>query len=218
MAFGYTLMKGRQGAAGHIRENGDQREIAVRGLPPETLCAMYALADGNARLCSQRQTDREGQARFSIAEPGHVFVALDGKPMLWEGGEETYLRAAAWLEKQRKTESDARREAAQSQDVSLPDTDIIRQVQQEARDDSIEQDEPTQKQAAMERPSDALLAEEAVLRDALQPAQEKAESAYPFERQPFIQPETENPPEQAYILRPAGEGEPVDALPKRSRF
>lgn len=115
MAYGYSLLRGRQGAEGHIRETGEGRTAHVRGVKPGEKCALYALQAGTARLWDEKRADGEGRARLRAAGPGNLFVACEGGVRLWEGGEDTLLRASAFLTKQRtpekKTEEETKEEA-----------------------------------------------------------------------------------------------------------
>ena len=198
MAFGYTLLKGRGGTSGHIRETDGKREISVRGLPPGSPCALYAWEDGVGVPQDERKTDGDGNARLTAVSPGRVFVAAAGRVMLWEGEEDAYLAASAWLKQQNKRPEEKKE---------------LKNPAQEKPDAA--HDSPEEKKAPeAEKPSDILLAETALLRDAAQPAKEREAAPSPPSS---CQQEKETPPEQAYTLRPAGTGEPVDALPERPR-
>ena len=153
MAFGYPLLKGRGGAAGYARESGGKREISARNIQPGTACSLYAVQDGEYRLCGTKTADGSGNVQWTAPMEGSLFIADGNKVLLWDGGDDAFLQASAWVKKQneKKVEPD---EMLESQEESLPP----------------------------------------------EPEKEK---------------ENESPPERAYTLRPAGEGEPVDTLPER---
>ena len=100
MAFGYALLKGRGGAAGYIRENGDQREVSARDLPPGTPCALYTLLNGECSLCGTENVDSSGNAKWTAPKEGQLFIAAGDRVLLWDGGDSAFLQASAWLKKQ----------------------------------------------------------------------------------------------------------------------
>ncbi len=190
MAFCYALLKGRGGAGGYIREEGNQREVSVRDLPPGACCTLYVNQNGEYRLCGTETADGCGNARWKAPKEGALFLTSGDKVLLWDGGDEAYLRASAWLDSQSR--------------------------------ESAEKDEP-EKENNQEIPqkAEALSAEtlEACMVCAQDNDDRRETPPYPFESR--VPPHTENrqskeyPPEQAYTLRPAGTGEPVDTLPER---
>ena len=96
------MLRGRCGAWGHIRWLGDGRRVLVKGLPPEAACALYAIWEGRARECGRQTADRDGQARFTAALAGRLYVTAEGRVIAWEGGEdaeETYCLACALEER-----------------------------------------------------------------------------------------------------------------------
>ena len=152
MAFGYALLKGRGGAAGYARESGGKREVSARNIQPGTVCSLYAVQDGEYRLCGTETADGSGNAKWTAPMAGSLFIADGNKVLLWDGGDDAFLEASAWLEKQNRKIPEPR-EILEAKEESLP------------------------------------------------PEPEKAK-------------ENESPPERAYTLRPAGDGEPVDTLPE----
>lgn len=100
MAFGYALLKGRAGAAGYVRENGSQREVSVRDLPPNATCSLYAFQDGDYTLCGTKTTDGSGSAKWTAPKEGCIFLTDGNKVLLWDGGDEAFLRASAWVKRQ----------------------------------------------------------------------------------------------------------------------
>lgn len=153
MAFGYALLKGRGGAAGYARESGGKREVSARNIQPGTVCSLYAVQDGEYRLCGTETADGSGYAKWTAPMAGSLFIADGNKVLLWDGGDDAFLEASAWLEKQNRKMPEPR-ETPEAKEESLPP-------------------------------------------------------------EPKKNKEKESPPERAYTLRPAGDGEPVDTLPER---
>lgn len=100
MAFGYALLKGRGGAAGYARESGGKREVSARNLQPETVYSLYAVQDGDYKLCGTETADGSGNAKWTAPMEGSLFIAEGNKVLLWDGGDDAFLQASAWLEKQ----------------------------------------------------------------------------------------------------------------------
>jgi hypothetical protein len=100
MAFGYALLKGRGGAAGYARESGGKRVVSARNLQPETVYSLYAVQDGDYKLCGTETADGSGNAKWTAPMEGSLFVAEENKVLLWDGGDDAFLQASAWLEKQ----------------------------------------------------------------------------------------------------------------------
>lgn len=191
MAFGYALLKGRAGAAGYVRENGSQREVSARDLPPNATCSLYALQDGEYTLCGTKTTDGSGSAKWTAPKDGSIFLTDGNKVLLWDGGDEDFLRVSAWLSSQTKKDTKKNEPAKEKN-----------------------QDAPREVQAL---PAETLAACTVPAQDR---AEQAAEHSYPFERQPSAKKNErtkESPPERAYTLRPAGTGEPVDTLPERGK-
>ncbi|MBR0227398.1 MAG: hypothetical protein IJQ62_03520 [Clostridia bacterium] len=165
MAFGYALLKGRGGAAGYVRDSGGQREVSARNIKPGTVCSLYTIQDGKYSLCGTETADSGGNAKWTAPKEGGLLIIEGNKVLLWDGGDDAFLAACAWLEKQ------SQRNVIKPEPT--PEADIP-----EARTEAREPAPP--------------------------PEPEKIE-------------EKESPPERAYTLRPAGDGEPVDTLPERQR-
>ena len=194
MAFGYALLKGCGGAAGYVRENGGQREVAARDLPLLARCDLYAAGERGYRHCGAQTADGSGNAKWTAPKEGKLFLSSGNKVLLWEGGDEAFLRACAWLSGQERREA----EKGGPEMKTAPE------------EEKKEEELPAELMAAC-----AVCAKEP-------PAGEES-PAYPFERATPSLPERgqrkESPPERAYTLRPAGQGEPVDTLPERgNRF
>ena len=182
MAFGYALLKGRAGAAGYVRENGSQREVFARDLPPIASCSLYALQNGEYKLCGTKTTDSGGSVQWTAPKEGSLFLTDGDKVLLWDGGDEAFLRASAWLKGQSSGKNV--KTAPEKEDI----------------------------------PEDHALSAE-TLEACNIPAKEKTDQGTAFSecQQPIKENEQtkESPPERAYTLRLAGNGEPVDTLPER---
>lgn len=103
MDFGYRLMQGKNGVAGHIRGMGEERKIWVRNLPPRRECALYRLAGGESCLVARQRADRDGMAVFACDQPGRLYLTAEGQVTAWEAGpdaEETYCMACACRERE----------------------------------------------------------------------------------------------------------------------
>ena len=189
MAFCYALLKGRGGAGGYIRETGNQREVTGRDLPSGAACALYVIRENECRLCGTETTDVSGSAKWTAPKEGTLFLASGKKVLLWDGGDEAFLRASALLnsQDQKKTEKQE------------PEKEQVPEAKAE------KEDLPEETLAAC-----AVCAKEKT--------DQAAALAYPFERDLPSHSENrqtkESPPEQPYTLRPAGTGEPVDTLPE----
>ena len=187
MAFGYALLKGRAGAMGYVRENGSQREISARDLPPNASCSLYAVQEEEYRLCGTKTTDSGGSAKWTAPKEGHLILAEGDKVLLWDGGDEAFLRASAWLKRQSKghpAKPVQEKEGMPEAQALPPETlKACTFPAQDRGERALEHSYPFERQ---------------------QPGKENAQAK-------------ESPPERAYTLRPAGTGEPVDTLPERQR-
>ncbi len=182
MEFQYFLMRGRRGASGYGMKRDGKKEVVFRGLKPGQTCALYALNGSGARFCGTKEADGAGQASFTVPDEGPLFAAADGQAILWEGENENFLRACAWLEKEKKKrEVTAEKPAAEEKNEKA--------AAGEARGEEKE-DAP-----ARAKTEAAVFSEDKVSgSDQEKTAAEK------------------NTPEERWTLRPAGEGEAVDAL------
>ena len=91
----YQLLRGRRGASGHVRRAREEQTVSLRGLPPETECALFEM-EGKSPLARLR-TDKTGAAQASLASSGPVFAAAEDQVLVWEGEEDGYFRACACL-------------------------------------------------------------------------------------------------------------------------
>ncbi len=187
MAFGYILLKGRGGASGYIRENGGEREIAVRGIVPGTLCELYVAKNDDIRSQGVKEADGSGSASWTAPPAGRAFITAENKVLLWDGGDEAFLRAAAWL--------NSRREKSPEGKAPDPAADT---AAEQASDTPLPGNKTTAFGRGAKRQEEPPLPFERFLSHAA-----------------AAEPEKESPPERAYTLRPAGKGEPADTLPER---
>ena len=171
VAFGYEILRGKHGAAGHCREADGKTIVQARGFQPGESCILFALMNDHAEKRDEQTADGNGQAVLTCAGGGPVFVASGDKVLLWQGGEENYLRACDWIKRGQKKTGETRKDAPP--------------------DNNNQQPEPENPQSILARDLEEIQMEPV-----------KAESVPEA-------PDTEPP----YTLRPAGTGEPVDALP-----
>lgn len=101
-SWGYRLMRGRAGAAGHIRRMEGRLILSAQKLQPGEAYDVYTLGrDGARRLGALRpEPDGTGQAAFPTAD--RVFLARGDRVILWEDGsnaDETYWASCRSLQK-----------------------------------------------------------------------------------------------------------------------
>lgn len=227
MNYGYRLLRGRNGATGHVRAQKDGQFITLRGLEPGAVCAVYGFAQGEAAPRAQGQVDREGGARFFLPEDGKIFAVVGEKVALWEeegNAEENYFRACQSLTKLslgRKDEAEHRPPPAL---VSASEEDPKGIVPQEKAEITPEEASfPLSLLSEAGRPAQPRVppAEagdeektpappEALLEIQVASFQPPAAMAQPVSSSaPPLRPERL----EEYFLRPAGEGAPTDELP-----
>ena len=184
MAFGYELLHGRHGAAGHCRKEEGKTIVHVRGLKPGETCVLYALVDAGAEKQDEQTADSSGQAVLAGMGETPVFVAAEGRLCLWQGGEENCLRASEWMKQaQPKTEKTQK-------DVSPKEKD----------------DQEKQRMIRSEDPVKILSRDLEEIQLTPEPVN-FIPAAEPEGKQPVSEAEP------TYTLRSAGTGEPVDTLP-----
>lgn len=181
MGFGYEILRGRQGAVGHCREEAGKKIVCVQGLKPGESCVLYAMREEGPSKQDEQRTNAAGQANLTGRGDMPFFVMSGGKVLLWQGGEETYLRASEWAEKQKERSETERAEVIAPKQAD----NILKRELEEIQLD------PAKKERASE--------------------QEPEETVSPSAYLPALEPDAKEP---AYTLRPAGPGEPVDALPE----
>ena len=207
MAFGYDMLTGRQGASGYSRKVGGKTEIHARGLEPGESCAVYELLPGCAEKRDEKTADTNGQAIFTCIGGNALFVASNGKIRLWQGGEENYLRACEWMQKEKTKKEETQKSISSETSIAPPAAETEETIKVEpkaaqnilARDlEEIQRSGKTEEGEKMreELPNPAIMADKGET--------EKMESdgeSIPSE------------PEPSYSLRSPSTGEPVDALP-----
>ena len=111
-AFGYRLLAGRDGAQGYAR-GGDGQTVTARGLHAGKTYTLYCVTPGGAREHARRTADASGMARFTLSGAQPIFLALDGRPVLWEDdrAEERYCQACDLLRAQARMLEAAQRQA-----------------------------------------------------------------------------------------------------------
>lgn len=84
MAYGYRLLRGKGGAGGYWRGNGENALLQGKGLAPGTLYRVYALEAQGAHPVASGRADRNGVLRLTLPLAGTLFVAADQAVALWE--------------------------------------------------------------------------------------------------------------------------------------
>ena len=195
--FGYEILRGRQGAAGHFRESDGKTVIHARGLKPGETCALYALTENSAEKRGEAAADGNGQAVLTGICGRPFFVTANEKLMLWQGGEDNYLRASEWLRHERA--------AQEKKETALLEPEEPQQILEM---------EPEETQQILEK--DLKEIQTVPLTDAA-PAEETRTEKEEAEREKneiIIENTTVIQSEQPYSLRSPGNGEPVDTLPE----
>lgn len=98
----YRMLRGRGGASGYARGDGNQGAAEARGLPPGGEAMLYRMDAGRAILCDRGKTDGRGNIRFRYMGEGALFITDGSNILLWEDGPaegQLRLRAAEWLRK-----------------------------------------------------------------------------------------------------------------------
>lgn len=205
MTFGYDMLNGRQGASGYCRKAGEKTEIHARGLKVGESCVLYELLPDRAEKRREQTADANGQAVFSFAGGNAVFVTAGGKVRLWQGGEENYLRACEWMQKEKIKKEETLKSISPETTIEPPAAETEEAIRKEPE------------------------AAENILRRELEeiqipiPAEAKKEQTQlkTEENQTPTNPEENDEGEKhldeeqapAYTLRSPGAGEPVDTLP-----
>ena len=158
MAFGYTLLRGKREAAGYIQKTGGKRTVFVRGMKPDENCGLYVLTENGAALCTQKTAGPGGQVQLETDGAGTLFVAADGGVRLWEGDDEAFLRACAYLEAQRKTVPSFSREKQTEKREDTQKEGVDERTEQKNTENSPQKKEGTPQTAGKEGPLYALRA------------------------------------------------------------
>lgn len=96
----YRMLRGRGGASGYARGDGNQGAAEARGLPPGGEAMLYRMDAGRVVLCDRGKTDGRGNIRFRYMGEGALFITDGSNILLWEDGPtegHLRLRAAEWL-------------------------------------------------------------------------------------------------------------------------
>ncbi len=106
MDFSYRFLQGRGGAEGHAVRRAEGQRLQARGLPPGAECILYQWQGEGARPIARGKTEASGQILFSALPDGPLFLALAGRPVLWEadGAETGYFRAWDFLRRAQQRE------------------------------------------------------------------------------------------------------------------
>ncbi len=118
MAYQYCMLRGKAGAAGYLRSDGQKTILRGTGLSPGTCYAAYIWSDGTAHLLARTEADGNGGLQLSAPGEQHMFLAGAAGVVLWEEGEngernfwQTQMALKAWqeteLQKTRAKEEDA---------------------------------------------------------------------------------------------------------------
>ena len=207
MAFGYDMLTGRQGASGYCRKVEGKTEIHARGLEQGESCALYELLPGCAEKRDEKTADGNGQAVFTCRSGDAFFVASKGRVRLWQGGEENYLRACEWMQKEKTKKEETPKSISPETSIAPHAVETEETIKEEpktaqnilTRDlEEIQRSEITEDREKIpeELPSPTIMTEKDET-GKMELAEEPVPSA----------------PEPSYTLRSPGDGEPVDALP-----
>lgn len=96
----YRFLLGKGGATGFVREMAEENVFSAQGLPPGAECVLCALPSGVE--LAKKTADGEGRLILRGRFPAGVFLASEGRVILWEGEEEGYLAAAGSLRAARR--------------------------------------------------------------------------------------------------------------------
>ncbi|MBR3019221.1 MAG: hypothetical protein IKH57_19435 [Clostridia bacterium] len=192
--FGYEILRGRQGAVGHFRESNGKTVIHARGLRPGETYTLYTLTENRAEKRGEALADWNGQAEMTEKCERPFFVAAGGKVLLWQGGEDDYLRACEWIKRERKPVQEKETATAQIKPAIAASDDAQKILEKDIKtiqtipyaNENHPEKTPKEKEETMERHEQEILMEKT----------------------------TSDPTEPPYTLRAPGDGEPVDTLPE----
>ena len=187
--FGYEILRGKHGAAGHFMESDGNAVIRARGLKPGETCVLYALSENRGEKRAEASADGNGQAVLTGKCEKPFFVAADGKVLLWQGGESNYLRASEWLK---------REQAAGKKNKNAPNQPEPPLIEAEEAQTILKKD--------LNENQTATLTDET--------PKEKRKTAEPQNEENVAEKGKAYQPEPPYALRSPGGGEPVDTLPE----
>ena len=220
-AFGYRLLAGRDGAQGYAR-GGDGQTVTARGLHAGKTYTLYCVTPGGAREHARRTADASGMARFTLSGAQPVFLALDGRPVLWEDdrAEERYCQACDLLRAQARrleaAQRQAREKAAAYQEAAERPEAPKETVQAEtaaATSEPTEAELEAANETPEEAPKETVQAETAAAPSEPTEAELEADNKTPEEAEaPAGTQEELREPAQPKLRQGTGEG--VDALPR----
>ena len=220
-AFGYRLLAGRDGAQGYAR-GGDGQTVTARGLHVGKTYTLYCVTPGGAREHARRTADASGMARFTLSGAQPVFLALDGRPVLWEDdrAEERYCQACDLLRAQARmleaAQRQAREKAAAYQEAAERPEAPKETVQAEtaaATSEPTEAELEAANETPEEAPKETVQAETAAAPSEPTEAELEADNKTPEEAEaPAGTQEELREPAQPKLRQGTGEG--VDALPR----
>ena len=205
MAFGYDLLTGRQGASGYCRKLGEKTEIHARGLESGEICAVYELLPGRAEKRDEKTADTNGQAIFTCIGGNALFVALNGKVRLWQGGEENYLRACEWIQKEKTKKEETQRSISPESNMEPP---VI-----ETEESISEEPEAAENLLARDLEEIQIPIHAEAKKEQTQLKTEENQTPTNPEEKDEVEKHLEEEQTPTYTLRSLGDGEPVDALP-----
>ena len=207
MAFGYDLLTGRQGASGYCRKLGEKTEIHARGLESGESCALYELLPGCAEKRDEKTADGNGQAVFTCRSGDAFFVASKGRVRLWQGGEENYLRACEWMQKEKTKKEETPKSISSETSIAPPAAETEEPVKKglkAARDfltRDLEEIQRVGKTEDREKIPEELPSPTITIEKDKTEKKESARESVP------------SAPEPSYTLRSPSANDPVDALP-----
>ena len=205
MTFGYDMLNGRQGASGYCRKAGEKTEIHARGLKVGESCVLYELLPDRAEKRDEQTADANGQAVFSFAGGNAVFVTAGGKVRLWQGGEENYLRACEWIQKEKTKKEETQRSISSDTTIEplAAETEEYISEEPEAAENILRRD---LEEIQIPIPAEAK-------KEQTQLKTEENQTPTNPEEMDKTEKILEEEPTPTYTLRSPGAGEPVDALP-----
>lgn len=87
MGYQYRMLRGKAGAAGYLRSDGQKTILRGTGLSPGGRYAAYIWNDGTAQLLAGAEADGNGGLQLSAPGEQRMFLAGAAGVVLWEEGE-----------------------------------------------------------------------------------------------------------------------------------
>ena len=219
--WGYRLLRGRNGAAGHVKEAGDRVQVMLRGLKTENECMLCGRTGSAVRLVSRLKPEKGGTAQYSGPWEEGFFAVQGGRVLLWEDGgrgEESYLFACRML---KDLEKEQREENRASFFGSFPEEKPTSAGKREAKEQHGENAFPMEERKSRETELPFMTQEPLAPRQAAWETPSMKTADDPIAAAAAEKAEKEKGTDQprreaAYTLRPRGSGAPVDGLPALS--